>query len=309
MEKINKENTLFVLGANDPEMDTIIDILEVVNYKFILATVNENICNPTNAYLADNDLSKFKYKNIVFIECNHIKDIKTKYNLYYIDHHKKGDYGYNLDYKNFLSASSIGQLFKFFIKRDKEAADLLSLSLMYKNNNKEDYYFENGQWLLNHNEFAIIIPNHIVSIAAIDHCLADAYKGLCKGVNTEDIHREQINAISKKYNISKKELNILYNEFSNIISNNTKNILDLTHLDLGIGYSLEYILLREIALFKNKSIALKIKNNFSEEEKLMLLCISKLEVENFLDKPYFNGYNLTNVFGVPTRGYAGGLIF
>jgi len=298
-------NMFFLLGAKDPEMIGIEEILTELNLEFEYATVSGVQCNPTNAYQADNILPKGK--NYVFIECRHI--VKSGIS---IDHHNENDYGYSLNYSKFLDASSIGQLFKFLVKNNiAEAKENLALSITYEIDSAEDdFYFLDNQWLLNIDNYAIIIPEHIVTMSAIDHCLSDAYKGLCLGVNSKNIFREQVNGIGKKFNLDKKSLSYKIKQYNYYLkNNNTSNIIDLTDINLGIGYSLDYLLLRELSLYSNKSIAIKTKNDkFEENYKLMLIGLSYIQVSNFLKESKYESFNLSNVFGVPARGYAGGII-
>jgi len=298
----SNQNTLILIGAKDPETVGIEQILNTVGYNFAYATVDGTLCNPTNAYSANNDLSSFD--NVIFIECEHV-DFSG--NSIFIDHHRSHDYGYSFDYNDFLEAASIGQLFKLIVLSDPVASFDLSLSITFDILPSQDFYFHNDQWLLNFSDYAIIIPNHITTIAAIDHCLADAYKNLCLGVNRNDIHREQMTAISIKYSASNELISTLSDFFISCLEKEN-DIIDLTSIDLGIGYSLEYILLREISLFNNKAIAVKTKNEKYGQDKLMLLGLSDSQVSNFLNDSSFSEYKVSNAFGVPTRGYAGGMI-
>jgi len=298
-------NIKFILGSKDPEMLSIEKILKKIGYEYEYAMKNGYLCNPTNSYECDNVIDKNSYNIIIFIECEHMNTIE---NCIFIDHHRIGDYGYALDYRNFLEASSIGQLYKYILTNDVKAIGKLDLKTEIIKCESNYFYYLDNNWYLNVKNFSVRIPEEIVLTAAIDHCLSDAYNDMCKGVSKNEIFDRQMKDIMQKYSISKYELAKLSEFYLSYIKEDQEEIIDLTHLDLGIGYSLQYILLREVSLFNDKSIAVKSKNEHSNEDKLMLLGLKKCQVDSFLKKKRFSNLKLENHFGVPTRGYAGAII-
>jgi len=287
----------YLLGSIDPEMITIANLLNKLNLQYEYAKFEGNLCNPTNAYKADNNL--VDYEEVVFIECKH-QCYKGK--SVFIDHHNEGDYGYKFTYTNFLEGASIGQLYKMLLK---EGFYSIAEEIPFKKNENKFYYFHEGEWLININNKTFIVDKAIVKMAAIDHSIQDIYKDKCFGINKEEVFIDQLDQIRKKFFVKEKDFNKKKDFFIKILENK-KGLIDLTHLDLGSGYTFEYILLREIALFLNKSIALKTKNLKEDLDKLMLIGLSEKQVESFLKEPVFDKYKISNSFGVPNRGYAGG---
>ncbi len=141
---------LFILGAADPEMNRIEEVL-AANKPFAYATVDGKRCHGGNAYKADSHsqivlpvaLSPDELE-FVFVECAIVgrsRDVM-------IDHHREGDPGFGKGAEDYLLASSLGQLLAL-LSLDATPEDLL--------------------------------------IAASDHCPGPAYRGECLGVQPDDL--------------------------------------------------------------------------------------------------------------------------
>lgn len=299
-------NTHFILGAKDPEMDIIEGILIALNYSFEHATLNSVRVSPTDAYLADNKINDMK--DNVFIECK-IRSLSRDYG-YSIDHHHPADYGYTKDSSEFLEASSIGQFLKFILRADFEhVVDVLNISTLKFSNAFTDNYFYNGKhWMLSVCEVSAIIPERIVSIAAIDHCLHDAYLGLCFGVCKDSLLDMRLTALAYSTGLAYDDVKEIFLNFIALIKKEDDDILDFTYLNLGVGYSSDYLIIREASVYLNIPIAVKTLNSSSCSGKIMLFSLNQKQVKHILETKSFNCYSLKEVFGVPSRGYAGGMI-
>lgn len=142
------EKIKFILGSMDPEMELIKTVLDTVgaNYELAIDT-NGALVNPTNAYECVNTVGEAE--KICFVECRNPQIIE----FISIDHHNKGDYGYLLGAKDFLEASSIGQLIKFLAKNFELEFDKLNFVGFYskkQKNKKTIICFKtiNGYYLL-----------------------------------------------------------------------------------------------------------------------------------------------------------------
>lgn len=93
----------FILGAPDPEMDTIEALLAERGAPFTFATCAGKRVNPGTAYKAD-PVEIPAGTNPVWVEC-----ASTQQRHVVIDHHRPGDTGYGLPPENYWEASSIGQ--------------------------------------------------------------------------------------------------------------------------------------------------------------------------------------------------------
>lgn len=305
----NNEELIFILGAKDPEMDKIEKLLLKINSKYLYAEVEGKRCHPGNSYQADNN-EKIKNKNLVFIECkiNNVEPIKE------IDHHKEGDYGYSLDYNNFLEASSIGQLIKYIInesKNENDIIELLKFESMPFASYTDNFSFneKTEEWLLGSGQNDIIIPKEYVITAAIDHSLSESYLNLCKGVNNKDIEQQQILNISEVFDNNEELVKNTMFELSSYFENNQNkidNILDFRYLNLGIGYSLNYLCFRDLRLKYNKEIVVNTQDYKDGPNRLMFINIDSEKVEKLLKNKEWDGITFDKVFGVPNRKYFGG---
>lgn len=297
------KNKLFVLGAQDPEMDLIEEILLKMKYTYVYGSVNGERCNRTNAYMLDEISTE---KEVVFIESS-TKEVSV--NSMKCDHHNEGDYGYNLDYNNFLEAASVGQLLKMILLNDFHiAANKLGFEKIALEFHSECYFFHSNKWHFSKDGHSVIISEDIVFIAGFDHCSADIYKGLCLGIEKEGLIDKRITALAKDLSLEESYLASKFLEYNEIVNSDKSEILDLTHLELGNNYSADYLVIREISLLKSIPIAVKTTTTttLSQITKLMLLSLSPEQVETFKKEKKFNDLSVNNVFGVPNRGYAGG---
>jgi len=296
------ENTLFVLGAHDPEMKKIEDLLSLLGYSFSYALEGDIRTNVSTAY--ESEYFNFFQNNIIYIECS---SLYLSENSLSIDHHRLGDYGYDLDHNYFVEASSLGQFFRYILENDfYYVSTVLKLEITPKKEILNPHMYFDKFWFLDTVSGTVKIPEEIVLVSGIDHCLIDAYKGKCNGIDTENLLETRINQISKDLSISTTILFSLVEEYSNKLKYFGK-IIDFTHEKIGEGiYSPEYLILRELAISKNVPIAVKIV--FNNLEKIMFLSLEKDEVEDLLKTRTYKNISLEKMFGVPNRGYAGGFI-
>jgi hypothetical protein len=147
--QMNFGNTAFLLGVNDPEMQAIRQILDERNAKCIQATNGGRLVHPGNAYVSDGPILDENVRNLVLIECKP-QHLSKNVAVFVIDHHAAGHPGFDKEYSEFWEASSLGQLVT----------------------------------LLNGPQFCecIQVSERMLHIAAMDHCLAAARRGLCPGI-------------------------------------------------------------------------------------------------------------------------------
>lgn len=296
---------LFILGAMDPEMARIAKKLTKLGYSFVYGTVNGERCNRTNAYSLDRVETD---KQIVFIESSFAEETIGAISC---DHHNVGDYGYELDHTSFLAASSIGQVLKLILQNDFDhAVEKLALQVNNIVSFEEDYFFENGHWNLSCNGQTVTICEDVVFIAAFDHCSFEMYQGKCSGVKKDGLVDRRIKALSESLDLTPEAVKAKFKELDSIVTYKKDGILDLTFLNLGHNYSLEYLVIRELSLIKSVPIAVMTSTTSKEDIvfKLMLLALTPEQVHTVLEEKKFNNFQMVNTFGVPSRGYAGGEI-
>lgn len=141
---------LVMLGAPDPEMGAIKEVLARVGIPFMYATVNGVRVHAGNAYVADIPDGA---SPTAFVECG-FRDAFGDCDTMIFDHHKLGDFGFNNRPLEYWMGSSLGQV------------------LGYLNWSGIDIY---------------PLSPYAHLIAAADHCLAAAYRGECPGVDQYDL--------------------------------------------------------------------------------------------------------------------------
>lgn len=146
------DSVVFVLGARDPEMGRIEHVLHNIGAGFIHAKINGVRCHAGNAYKAD---PVHTDKMLVWVECGTAEMVCP---FISIDHHNDGDFGFNMGPENYWEGSSIGQLYRLLMANGSHPAFL-------------DSVFGADKYL----------------IAASDHCPAAAYKGLCAGIEPDEL--------------------------------------------------------------------------------------------------------------------------
>lgn len=288
------KNTLFILGTMDPEMAKIKKIIELLGYNYVEDGEN----------LPCSEIS-------VFIECSPVCNFENCMNNHIlIDHHNPEDYGYHYDYNNFLAASSLGQFFRYILTYDFDnVVEKLSLNVDNTEENNNEYFYYEDKWFLNINSKKVEVPKKIVYISGIDHCLKDVYAGKCLGIKHEGLFEKRLFHIGQNLNIEyskvlEKTLHFLDKYFHDNLE--CEDILDLRFIGFDeTNYPLEYLILREISLYLNKPIMLKLKKgSFS---KIMFLSVEKDFVLSLLENKKYNDMKFIEVFGVPNRNYVGGI--
>lgn len=152
------QNRIWVLGASDPEMELIENLLRQCGETIIYATdASGQRVHPGSAYRCPVP-SVPDGSTVYAVEC--IDVLPSGWRR--IDHHRPGDPGYGRPPSDFLPASSVGQV---LLELDRlGVADRLSA--------------------------ADIIE--AILAAAADHCLAAAYRGECPGVAPDALMRWRV---------------------------------------------------------------------------------------------------------------------
>lgn len=143
---------IWVLGAPDPEMEAIEDLLREAGETVLHATVAGVRVHPGNAYRADVP-PEIMHSDLVPVECAWWASDEDRPDLV-IDHHRPGDPGYGRPPAEYWEASSLGQVVSILRTEGGNHGDL---------------------------------PNEYTLTAAADHCLAAAYRGECPGVDPDTL--------------------------------------------------------------------------------------------------------------------------
>jgi hypothetical protein len=230
-----KDQLLFVLGARDPEMDEIEEILTRLRIGFMYATKDGERVHPGNSYAADR-IEVPASMLVVFVECDspsYIGEMKR------IDHHNPGDFGYELSAKEFWNASSLGQVY---------------------------YFLEIGR-LLSERHLEIAAIDHCRIDAQLGNC-----PGIDR-LQAREFSRHLIaerggvllSEVTKCIKQTKKELLA-----SPVTVIGRQKVIDYLHRPTGCGYSLEYLCAQEAVADLNRPALIKNKNRAQDPPKVML---------------------------------------
>lgn len=296
------EKKLVVLGASDPEMHRIFEMMsgrpDVI---VVQAMKGGKPVHPANAYEADlTEIGQYVESDdltsgvgrIVFVECDipSLSGWKQRHHgsFVHVDHHRPGDSGYALGPERFFEASSLGQIFGIF---------------------------------------GITPTEHDIVLAAMDHCFNAAAQGKCPGVSPEQVLEIKyvdgiVKSTGKTLEITRaytEQLLRLFQEYPDRTYPEIfvpKIVRDFglfpaqTYLipDRGIGYSFEYLCVQVAAVIAAVPVLIHIHDVEGDVGRLHYCGdVTKESVERFMGAwaPYVG---LEKIYGNPDRGYAGGVL-
>lgn len=194
---------LFVLGASDPEMTTIEQLLVECGVPFAYARKDEKRVHPGNMYSADTVHVPPGVERVVLVECDAPLDADVEVTR--CDHHRPGDPGFGLPPERFMEASSVGQVIALLADtgRLRWPADYRRCGQRSPRTPIRRVQFcdrtDRGMWHAPSAGWAVDlgtplqeaahIPDRYVLVAAADHCLRAAYAGQCSGVDPDELMR------------------------------------------------------------------------------------------------------------------------
>jgi hypothetical protein len=171
---ISGNNVIAYLGAPDPEMELIERLLRNSGAEVRYAQINGRRVRSAEAYRADN----IGPDATLVVECGPAPD-----GAVICDHHRPGDTGYGAPPKEFLRASSIGQVIIYLAQNlcdDWDESSWLQLKGQTWHLSQVFIDLEGYEAYRD-----AVIPMDIVLAAAADHCLAAAYRGECPGIDPD----------------------------------------------------------------------------------------------------------------------------
>lgn len=275
------KNLFFVLGSPDQEMNAIEFVLMYLDIPYGYAIENLPKGSGTRRVRSNAAYDKNvglrirkpwvdkKNSFVVTVECNVPVWLHTSKR---IDHHKEGDAGYDCDHLNFWKGSSLGQVIDFL---EECKIDTSEAQRMY-------------------NEDMIIV-------AAADHCPAHAAAGECPGVDVEAFreyrYRNAARRSEKPIEAVRREIQrsiavlemhpyyMLENERIYMVYDSTA-IPNLMDISLLAGLTVEY------HSYQGAEECVGLRN--ARRSEVVTAWMKAKEGE------------LTGIYGVPNRGYAGG---
>jgi hypothetical protein len=184
----NLDRYMWVLGASDPEMQAIEALLRlhVPADRIEYARDSQGTrVHPGNAYKARRaSVSAYVDTIYVHVECE--PEPTYEHSSLVCDHHRDGDPGHGKGPGDFLAASTLGQVVALLVQTGvrlgwPERHDICELPGMF--------FFRESQWWVGgwQGDHVLAVPTDLVLCAAADHCCGSAYKGLCTGVDPDEL--------------------------------------------------------------------------------------------------------------------------
>lgn len=247
----------FVLGANDPEMREIANVLKAAGEQFVYARYRGAVVRPNQAYRADGTSEPLpKGAQVVTVECR----VQGLAPVQAIDHHNPGDAGFDCGPEQYLQGSSLGQL----------------LTLMGKTPTAEQRI-----------------------ICAADHSPTQAYRGLCPGVLPEDLFNWRAQNKAASWGISVQE-------FHARVEAAHQELLAAERIDVA-GTAVAW--LPEANDYTPEASArYDIPFIYKRQERDGRVKVGLLGAPAEAISTYMRECGLLDVYGNPSRGYAGGYL-
>ncbi len=280
-------NRLFILGADDPEMRAMKELLALAGQKWEQATHQSQPVSPGTSYQADTPIGKADH--YIFIECcpKFGYDVcRTTYTV--IDHHRPGDPGFDLPAEKYWEAASIGQLTRYL-------SGVVSNWTMKKIEARErwDRY-----------------------TAALDHSNFAACAGLCPGIDPIVARRKVCKMIAKSHGTKCSEVRTRIRSWLQRIEEgdfsqtklNEAVLLDARDVRLPPGYSLEFLTLREACFMLKKSFMVRYRDRPDEREKLVVILTKSPELIKYFVDEWVPAHGLVDPYWSESRMYAGAYV-
>ncbi len=259
----------FILGAADPEMNRIDALVREYGASVVYAAASGRRVHAGNAYVAD-PVELPAGATPVWVEC---RACGAEGGVV-IDHHRPGDPGFGRPAAESWDASSLGQLYRL---------------LNFGEPSDEDR-----------------------ALAAMDHAFAGAVRGECPGVGPEAVLAVKHREIAAGTRATVEAVEASVKRFREMIAVAPTEVIgaqplrDLCGEYLGEGYSLSLLAAQTAAVIEGVGVILRHRDVATGPEKWSLSGHVDASTVNAFMREWAPAHNLTKIYGVPDRGYAGG---
>ena len=269
--------SVFILGADDPEMRRVREILKEEELPYVLATYGGERVTVRTAYIAQHVGSLATSCSVYFVECK--VDEIVPYRI--LDHHNPGDPGYDLPAVESWRASSLGQLCTL-LDREPEHSDLVLAAM--------DHNFPAAY----RGEVPDVTPDDVLSLRIQENAQQS-------GLSTAKF-KTLISSLQQT--IEKKCA-----DKAGMIQLGESSVLDMQDFDTGLVYSPTYLALQVALVQMNIAALLTTANSAKDKaEKIILTgCGTPSNVEAFFNE-FGPLIGLSGIYGSLARGYAGGYL-
>ncbi len=262
---------LFLLGADDPEMQAVERLLAQNGIPFAYATVGGVRATPGNSYRID-PVTVPNECELVVIECAfHGMPSSTTT----IDHHREGDPGFALGPDRFWEASSIGQLHALLGLAPGPDARVVAAF------------------------------DHCFAAAACGMCEGVEPEEIIH-MRVSEMSKET-GRLGSDIWASVNDFRCAFTAAPEVMIGNQR-VKDFRHQHLGKGYSFEYLAAQFAAAMGGFAVLLRHGDHVRSAEKYTLTGYAEKRTIIAFMESWGPEQGLVRIFGVPQRGYAGGFI-
>lgn len=248
---------VFILGAADPEMREIANVLKAAGERFAFAYKDGKRVHSGNAYDA-NELSwrVSPRAQVIYVECRvHGLNLRQRG---IVDHHNPGDPGYDCGPEDYLRGSSLGQVLAMLGKSPTELQRI---------------------------------------ICAADHCPASAYQGKCHGVSVDAFSAWRIASKAEAKKISVEEMTARLNAQCEVLK--TAECINFAGIEVRwVGSCTDEM--PDASARCGVAVMYQMVDRDGRNKAGILNAPSHV-IETWMQE-----CNLKDVYGNPSRGYAGG---
>lgn len=315
---MRKEDLSVLLGAADPEMQAIENLLRDCGIQYFYATVGGVRVRPGNAYQADGyvtpdgvtvaimpeDWAGF----IVLVECN----TGSRYPKIIIDHHRPGDPGYGKGPAEFWRASSLGQVVTL----------LESLQILRWDHDAKPSL---AGWV-SAGGVPVLFEQEAHLCAAADHCLAAAYRDECPGVDPDELMKWRVRSRAEFQ--GRPESEVLRDIEAARIALRDADQIPLGHIDAygvctgcGCNVAEDYCICPRVTDMRGQHVPELPEASAREgmcfiadglqdcDGRIKVVCQSGTpeQIRAFMEV-WAPAQGLTDIYGDPARGFAGGYL-
>jgi hypothetical protein len=290
LDNILPTNTVFVLGASDPEMERISAWLHHAQAIVLMAgNRSKRWVNPSEAYNTSTLIGtiprSIRVSNHVLVECDGPACQKLPGKRVVVDHHAEGHPGYGQEPRDYWRASSLGQLARLF----GYGLDCVPYPVFYRLGKGS------SPWPLP--PFA---ANVAACVAAADHCLRAAYAGQCPGVTPEALFEFRLAEKARHRKVSTLEIERQIHEA----------IIALTgapDIELAPGVTIKDMRENPVAELPEASAIMQIGflGRMKMANRTKYTCMGDQGQVSAFMRVWAPSQGLVDIYGDPVRGYAG----
>jgi len=259
----------FHLGAPDPEMDFIEDILKLLQIPYTYAMYRGARVHHCDAYRAEHvPAREIGRRTLVFVECA----VRRQPPDILIDHHNPGDAGHSLGPEHFWEASSVGQLFALLELAPTDNAKLIAAA------------------------------DHCYAAAVRGKCPGiEPYK--VRKLKREGMYKHE--HPNMDHGLIQRYVDRLQRSPQIVLAD--ERVVFLPE-DLGRGHAPEYIAAQYAATELGVPVILRNHMPHSRQQRLHLCGPLEPFTVKYFMQFWAPRHELVRVYGAPMRGYAGGYL-